>query len=184
MRSGRPAASISAPPPPPTYSPLLNLNSFQRPRPKARMASIYGLKSVVAEFGQLLWSCTNFRCSDRTLRSRDRFLTFPQEMGKYRRAQIFGQSADILTSRAGTTAGTVRERRRPYKLGGLSLEVTWGLHEREATSPERELFSQTWRKCRAQISRRRAWAPIFWWAHSFGAYIFYKRSNFHQAQRF
>jgi hypothetical protein len=39
------------------------------------------------------------------------------------RPQIFGQSADILTSRAGTTAVTVRERRRPYKLGGLkSLE--------------------------------------------------------------
>jgi hypothetical protein len=28
------------PPPPPTHSPWLNLNSFQRPRPKARMASI------------------------------------------------------------------------------------------------------------------------------------------------
>ncbi len=43
---------------------------------------------------------------------------------EYRRPQIFGQSADILTSRAGTTAGTVRERRRPYKLGGLSAQVT------------------------------------------------------------
>ncbi len=60
--------------------------------------------------------------------------------------QIFGQSADILASRAGTTAGTVRERRRPYKLGGLSPQVTSGPHEREATSPERELFSQTWKK--------------------------------------
>jgi hypothetical protein len=28
------------PPPSPTHPPLLNLNSFQRPRPKARMASI------------------------------------------------------------------------------------------------------------------------------------------------
>jgi hypothetical protein len=35
------------------------------------------------------------------------------------RPQIFGQDADILASRAGTTAGTVRERCRPYKLGGL-----------------------------------------------------------------
>ena len=26
-----------------------------------------------------------------------------------------------MTSRAGTTAGTVQERRRPYKLGGLGL---------------------------------------------------------------
>ncbi len=29
-----------------------------------------------------------------------------------------------------------------------------------------------WRFCRAQIvSRRRVWAPIFWWTQSFGAYI-------------
>ncbi len=40
------------------------------------------------------------------------------------RPQIFGPGADILTSRAGTTAGTVRDRRRPYKLGGLSAQVT------------------------------------------------------------
>ncbi len=64
----------------------------------------------------------------------------------YMRPQIFGPGADILTSRAGTTAGTVRERRRPYKLGALSAQVIWGLHEREATSPEQELFSQTWKK--------------------------------------
>jgi hypothetical protein len=40
------------------------------------------------------------------------------------RPQIFGQSADILASRAGTAAGTVRERRLPYKLGGLSAQIT------------------------------------------------------------
>ncbi len=40
------------------------------------------------------------------------------------RLQIFGQDADILASRAGTTAGTVRERRRPYKLGGLGADFT------------------------------------------------------------
>ena len=40
------------------------------------------------------------------------------------RPQIFGQDADILASRAGTTAGTVRERRRPYKLGGLGAHIT------------------------------------------------------------
>jgi hypothetical protein len=34
------------------------------------------------------------------------------------RLQIFGQDADILT------AGTVRERRRPYKLGGLGAQIT------------------------------------------------------------
>ncbi len=74
------------------------------------------------------------------------FWLFPRKWWKYRRTQIFVQGADILISRAGTSAGTVRERCRPYKLGGLSLQVTWGLHEREATLPERELFSQTWRK--------------------------------------
>ncbi len=40
------------------------------------------------------------------------------------RPQIFGQDADILASRAGTT----------------------GLHGGETTSHERELFSQTWKK--------------------------------------
>ncbi len=74
------------------------------------------------------------------------FWFFPRKWWKYMPSQIFGQSADILTCRAGTTAGTVWERRRPYKLGGLSAQVTWGLNEREATSPERELFSQTWKK--------------------------------------
>ena len=80
------------------------------------------------------------------------FWFFPRKWWKYMRPQIFGQSADILTSRAGTTAGTVRERRRPYKLDGLSAKVTWGLHEREATSPERELFSQTWKKSEVEDS--------------------------------
>ena len=40
------------------------------------------------------------------------------------RLQIFGQDADILAGRAGTTAGTVRERPRPYKLGGLGAQIT------------------------------------------------------------
>ncbi len=40
------------------------------------------------------------------------------------RPQIFGQDADILASRVGTTAGTVWERRRPYKLGGLGADLT------------------------------------------------------------
>ncbi len=57
--------------------------------------------------------------------------------------QIFGQGTDILTGRASTTAGTVRERRRPYKLGRLGADFTWGLHGGETTPPERELFSQT-----------------------------------------
>ncbi len=35
-----------------------------------------------AEFGQQQWPCTNFRCSDRTLRSRDRIFEFSQEIVK------------------------------------------------------------------------------------------------------
>ncbi len=53
----------------------------------------------MAEYGQLLWSCTNFRCSDRTLRSRDRFLTFflpgnsenVGARGEFDKARIFWQ---------------------------------------------------------------------------------------------
>jgi hypothetical protein len=41
---------------------------------------------------------------------------------EYLRLQIFGLEADILASGAGTTAGTVRQRRRPYKLGGLGAD--------------------------------------------------------------
>jgi hypothetical protein len=37
---------------------------------------------MVAEFGQQQWSCTNFRSSDRTLRSRDRIFEFSQEIVK------------------------------------------------------------------------------------------------------
>jgi len=70
------------PPPPPTCSPLQDFSHFWWPRPKSRTASIWELGSVAAEFGQQSWSCTSFRCSDRTLRSRDRFLNFPQEIVK------------------------------------------------------------------------------------------------------
>jgi hypothetical protein len=43
---------------------------------------------------------------------------------EYSRPQIFGLKADILAGRAGTTAGTVRQRRRPYKLGSLGADPT------------------------------------------------------------
>ncbi len=96
------------------------------------------------------------------------FWFFPRKWWKYRRPQIFGQSADILTSRAGTTARTVRERRRPYKLGGLSVQVkfktTWtrgNITWTRALQPDLEEV-RSWRFCWAQIvSRRGVWAPIF-----------------------
>ena len=40
------------------------------------------------------------------------------------RPRIFGQDANILAGRAGTTAGTVRQRRPPYKLGSLGADPT------------------------------------------------------------
>ncbi len=58
--------------------------------------------------------------------SRVRFLIFPRKKVKiqYMRPRIFGQDANILAGRAGTTAGTVRQRRRPYKLGSLGVDPT------------------------------------------------------------
>ncbi len=45
--------------------------------------------------------------------------------------------------------------------------ITWT----RALQPDLEEV-RSWRFCRAQIvSRRRVWAPLFWWTHSFGAYI-------------
>ncbi len=58
---------------------------------------------MVAEFGQQQWSCANFRCSDRTLRSRDRIFDFSQEMVKISAGAENWVSAEILTSHAGTT---------------------------------------------------------------------------------
>jgi hypothetical protein len=46
------------------------------------MASILETVSMIADFGQQQWLCTNFRLSDRTLRSRDRILEFSQELLK------------------------------------------------------------------------------------------------------
>jgi hypothetical protein len=58
---------------------------------------------MVAAFGQQLWLCTNFQCSDRTLWSRDRILDFSQEMVKTSAGAENLISAEVLTSRAGTT---------------------------------------------------------------------------------
>jgi hypothetical protein len=46
------------------------------------MASILESVSMLAEFGQQRWLSTNFRCSDRTPRSRDRIFEFSQELVK------------------------------------------------------------------------------------------------------
>ncbi len=93
--------AISAPPP--LSPPHRIMDRFWQPRPKSRMASVLETVSMIAEFRQQQWSCTNFRCSDRTLRSRDR------KWWKFAWPPEFWTPARILTGRA----GTVRERRRP-----------------------------------------------------------------------
>ncbi len=105
------------------------------------------------------------------------FWLFPEKRWKYSRPGTFGQGANILAGRAGTTAGTVRQRCRPYKLGGLRADphlrtawrrdnITWT----RALQPDWEGV-RSWRFCRARIVR--VWAPIF-----LGAYIFHKARRF------
>ncbi len=84
-----PAAMLSglegwgrAPPPHTPPPPHRIMDRFWQPHPKSRMASVLETVSMIAEFGQQQWSCTNFWCSDRTLRSRDRIFEFSQEMVK------------------------------------------------------------------------------------------------------
>ncbi len=50
------------------------------------------------------------------------FWLFPEKRWKYSRPRTFGEGANILAGRAGTTAGTVWQWRRPYKLGGLRAD--------------------------------------------------------------
>ncbi len=70
---------------------------------------------MVAEFGQQLWLCTNFRCSDRTLRSRDRILDFSQEMVKTSAGAENLTSAEVLTCPAGTTGRYTTGKTPPIK---------------------------------------------------------------------
>ncbi len=139
------SGAYHAPPPPPTHppthSPCRILAIFNGLGQKLGRPPFRGLKVLQLNLDSFCDHVQIFGAVIGHLEAEIDFWFFPRKWWKYRRAQIFGQSADILISRAGTTAGTVRERCRPYKLGGLSLQVTWGLHEREATSPEQELFS-------------------------------------------
>ncbi len=117
---------------------------------------------MVAEFGQQFWLCTNFRCSDRTLRSRDRILDFSQEMVKTSAGTENLTSTEVLTSRAGTTGRySTRETppikaERPEPSDHLRSTFTRGntIYEdlNESLQPDLEEVS-SWRFCRAQIVR-------------------------------
>ncbi len=87
------------------------------------------------------------------------------------RARIFRQVVPVQQ------AGTVRQRRRPYKLGGLradpQLRTAWrrgNITWMRALQPDWEGV-RSWRFCRAQIVR--VLAPTF-----AGAYIFYRLRRF------
>ncbi len=79
--AGRGALTRTPPPHTPLHPHWIWDRSWQ-PHQKSRMASILEVVSMIADFGQQQWSCTNFRRSDRTLRSRDRIFEFSQKLVK------------------------------------------------------------------------------------------------------
>ena len=101
------------PPPPSTHAlPRLNLCDFQRPRPKRGWPLFRGSKVLQLNSDSF---CDYVRIWIEVigyLWAELGFWFFPRKRWKYMPLGIFGQDADILASRAGTTAGTVRERVR------------------------------------------------------------------------
>ena len=107
---------------------------------------------MIADFGQQQRSCTNFRLSDRTLRSQDRILEFSQELGKICAAAnnfdfriYFGMSGRYKQP---VQYGYGRDSAQKIRAGWAVFSLG-GLHVREATylqGSERELFSQSRRK--------------------------------------
>ncbi len=96
--------------------------------------------------------------------SQVRFLIFPRKKVKIFAAAIIGQGANILAGRAGTTAGTVRQRRRPYKLGGLGAHLNESSSARLRRSQKLEILPSPNSKNLG--------------AYFLGAYIFYKTRRF------
>jgi hypothetical protein len=56
--------------------------------------------------------------------SRVRFLIFPRKKLEIFAAANIWTGCEYFGRCAGTTAGTVRQRRRPYKLGGVGADPT------------------------------------------------------------
>ncbi len=109
--------------------------------------------------------------SDRTLMSELGFWFFPGKRWKYSRPRTFGQGANILAGRAGTTAGTVRQRRRP---------ISWAVWEQiplEDCMEERQHHLTESSSARLKISQKLEILPSPN-SKSLGAYIF------HEARRF
>jgi hypothetical protein len=141
------------------YSPLHTLthwDSFQLP---------CHILSMIADIGQQQWSCTIFRLSDGTLRSRVRIFVIWQELVKFQAAAWLLVAAWILAiswhggpvQAAGTSSWYSTGKGRPKKQGSLNRLLTWGLHARfiistriwtRALQPDQEEVS-SWRFCRA-----------------------------------
>ncbi len=165
------------PPPPPHWI----MDSFWQPRQKSRMASILETVSMIAEFGQQQWSYTNFRLSDRTLRSRDRNFEFSQEI-----VRICVAAKNLDTRVNFGTSGLYNQpvqygRDDAHKAEQLELWSHLGSTcLRGSTStriwtralqPDQEEVS-SWRFRRARIvSRRQTFPPIF----LLGAEVFARR---------
>ncbi len=86
------------------------------------MASILEAVNMIADFGQQQWSYTNFRLSDRTLRSRYRILEFSQELVKIcTAANNIDIRVYILACWAGTSSWYSTGGTPPIKAGRLKL---------------------------------------------------------------
>ncbi len=148
------------------------MDRFWQPHQKSRMASILETVSMIAEFGQQQWSYTNFRGSDRTLRSRDRIFEFSQEIVKIcTAAKILDTRVNF--DRSGRNNQSVQYGRDAAHKSraawaGIPLEVY--MYERQhiyedlnESSSARPGGSQCWRFRRANIvSGRQTFPPIFW----------------------
>jgi hypothetical protein len=113
---------------PPLFPRHRIMDRFWQPRQKSRMASILETVSMIAEFGKQWWSYTNFRCSERTLRRRDRIFKFSRELVKICLAAKILDTRWILTGRAGTTSrynqyGRDAAQKSRAAWGGLPLGV-------------------------------------------------------------
>ncbi len=142
-----------------------------QPRLKSKTASIQESVSMVAEFGQQQWSCTNFWCSDRTLRSRDRIVDFSQEMVKICAGAENRTPTEILIGRAATTSRYSTGETSPIKaerpgpsdhLRSTCLRINTIYDDLNESSSAR-LGGSSWRFCRAQIVRGHQTFPLKFW---------------------
>jgi hypothetical protein len=133
---------------------------------------------MVAEFGQQQWSCTNFRCNDRTLRSRDRIFDFSQEIVKICAA------AWIFTGRAGTTSRYSTGETPPIKaerpepsdhLRSTCLSINTIFEDLNESSSARRGGSQQWKILPSSNSKR---------VPNFSAEILTRRGNFTRRRNF